>query len=251
MDRAASWRGGPWIMSLKQNQKRRSLLPFVYLNVAATADGKLAPSSREFLPFPSKRDHDHLLELRTGADAVISGARTVDLAPINMGPGSAKYRRIRLKKGLAEYNLRVVVSGSGSLDPKSEIFKHRFSPIIVLVSERAPKAKLKRLEALADEVKVCGEKEIDFMFALRWLREKWRVKRLLCEGGGKINDALLRAGLVDEVHVTLCPIIIGGRNAPTMADGRGASTLAAASQLKMRSMKRIGDELFLVYRVVH
>jgi 2,5-diamino-6-(ribosylamino)-4(3H)-pyrimidinone 5'-phosphate reductase len=225
-------------------------LPFVYLNVATTADGKLAPANRKFIPFGSKRDHDHLLELRTEADAVMSGARTVDLFPVNMGPGPARYRRMRLRNGLAEYNLRIVVSGAGSLDPRSEIFKHRFSPIIVLAAECAPEARLKRLRAVADEVKVCGEKEVDFRVALSWLREKRNVKRLLCEGGGEINDALFRAGLVNEVHLTLCPWIFGGRTAPTLADGTGTRALADADQLRLKSQKRIGDELFLVYEVL-
>jgi 2,5-diamino-6-(ribosylamino)-4(3H)-pyrimidinone 5'-phosphate reductase len=237
--------------SKEKTRKQHGPLPFVYLNVAITADGKLAPANRHFVPFGSRRDHDHLLELRAGADAVMSGARTVDMDRINMGPGPAKYRRMRIRNGLAEYNLRIVVSGSGTLDPESEIFKHRFSPIIVLTTGRASAARLKKLRSLADEVKPCGEKELDFAYALRWLREKWKVKRLLCEGGGEINEALFRAGLVDEVHVTLCPLIFGGRNAPTMADGHGVEKLADANRLKMRSLQRIGDELFLVYQVLH
>src|SRR5271154_5294998 len=95
-------------------------LPFVYLNVATTADGKLAPASRHFVPFGSKRDQQHLLELRAQADAVMSGARTVDLSAVKLGPGGEKYRRERLRRGLTEYNLRVVVSGSGTLNPGAE-----------------------------------------------------------------------------------------------------------------------------------
>jgi riboflavin-specific deaminase-like protein len=224
-------------------------LPFVFLNVATTADGKLAPASRHFIPFGSKRDQEHLLELRTTADAVMSGARTVDLAPVKLGTGGAKYRRMRLRRGLNEQHLRIVVTGSGTLDPDAEIFKHRFSPIIVLTTGRASATKLRRLRELADEVKICGERELDFRFALRWLRAKWRVKRLLCEGGGEINAGLFEAGVVNEIHLTLCPVIFGGRHAPTMADGRGFETLAKAALLEMDSSKRVGDELFLVYRV--
>jgi riboflavin-specific deaminase-like protein len=228
----------------------RGGLPFVYLNVAITADGKLAPANRHFVAFGSKRDQTHMLELRAEADAVMSGARTVDLGPVKMGTGGAKYRARRLKHGLAEYNLRVVVSGAGTLDPEAEIFKHRFSPIIVLTTERAPKSKLRELNKLADAVKVCGKRELDFTEALRWLRAEWKVKRLLCEGGGEINGALFEAGLVDEVHVTLCPIVFGGRTAPTMSDGRGFATLTEAARLELRSQKRVGDEMFLVYKVV-
>ncbi len=227
-----------------------STLPFVLINMAMTADGKIATANRALSSFGSARDHAHLLELRATADAVLAGARTVDLNPINLGPGPAKYRRQRLQHGLAEYNLRVIVSGSGSLNPHAAIFQKHFSPIIILTTRRASKARLKQLAALADEVKVCGAREIDFPAALRWLRDKWNVQRLLCEGGGELNSALFAASLVDELHLTVCPNIFGGREAPTIADGFGAATLADATQLELKSSRRVGDELFLVYRVV-
>jgi riboflavin-specific deaminase-like protein len=225
-------------------------LPFVYINVATTADGKLAPANRHFVPFGSRRDQELLLELRASADAVMSGARTVGPMPVNLGPGPAKYRRMRLKKGLPEYNLRVVVSGSGNLNPKAELFHHRFSPIIVLVTRRAPESKLRRLREVADEVKAFGDTQLNFTEALRWLRKEWGVKRLLCEGGGEVNAGLFQEGLVDEEYHTLCPLVFGGRHAPTMADGDGSPTLASAPRLRLKSLKRLGDELFLVWRAI-
>ncbi|MGH9593067.1 MAG: RibD family protein [Bryobacteraceae bacterium] len=79
------------------------------------------------------------------------------------------------------------------------------------------------------------------------MRQKWKVKRLLCEGGGELNDALFRAGLVDELHLTLCPKVFGGRNAPTIADGVGVLKLSGAARLRLKSARRAGDELFLVF----
>src|SRR5262245_48038704 len=227
----------------------RRQLPFVYINVAMTADGKLAPANRQFVPFGSKRDRELLLELRARADAVMSGARTVDASPVNLGPGPARYRQFRLKRGLAEYNLRVIVSGAATINPRAEIFKRRFSPIIILTTQRASRRRLARLRQLADEVKICGQQEIDFTEAFRWLRKRWNVKRLLCEGGGEVNGALFRADLVDEVYVTICPLIFGGRAAPTLADGDGADVLADTTQLELKSLKRVGAEMYLVYRV--
>ncbi len=213
-----------------------------------TADGKIAHAAREFIPFSSQRDRDHMMELRATADAVMSGARTVELSRATLGPGGAKYQRLRIKRGLSEYNLRIIVSGSGSVDPNAEIFRRKFSPIIILTTGRAGKRRIEKLCALA-EVKICGRTEINFPAALRWLQNKWRVRRLLCEGGGELNDALLRAGLVDELHLTICPKVFGGRNAPTIADGVGEVNLSGASQLSLQSKHRVGDEVFLVYKI--
>ena len=224
-------------------------LPFVYVNFAITADGKIAPANRVFKPFSSKADQELLMELRTRADAVMAGARTVDRYPVNLGPGGKQRREKRKKLGLSEYNLRVVVSGAGTLDPHAEIFKHRFSPIVVLVSERISNRDLRNLQACADEVKVCGRDEVDFVKALEWLRAQWKVKRLLCEGGGALNEALFRAGVVDELYVTISPVIFGGKDAPTLADGKGILHLADATRLKLKSYRRLGDEVFLVFRV--
>ena len=225
-------------------------LPFVLVNMAMTADGKIASTDRVISSFSSTRDHEHLLALRATADAVMAGARTVDSARINLGPGGAKHRRRRIRRGLDEYNLRVIVTGSGTVNPGAEVFRHRFSPILILTTRRAARIRRKTLFSLADDLIARGENEIDFRAALRWLREKWDVKRLLCEGGGELNDALFRAGLVDELHLTICPKLLGGRNAPTIADGLGALRLAGAAGLALKSMKQVGDEQFLVFRTV-
>jgi riboflavin-specific deaminase-like protein len=212
-----------------------------------TADGKIAPANRKFSRFTSQRDGEHMLELRATADAVMSGARTVDLSPVTLGTGSAKYRRLRLERRLAERHLRIVVSGGATLDPAAKIFQRGASPVIVLTTRRAPLHRVRQLRELADEVKGFGEDEIDFKAALRWLRKKWGVKRLLCEGGGEIDGALFRARLVDELHLTISPKIFGGRDAPTIADGRGVASLAQAARFKLKSARRHGNEMFFVF----
>lgn len=215
--------------------------------MAMTADGKIATANRAVHSFGSPRDLAHLYELRATADAVMCGARTVEISQSILGTGGDKFRRQRLKQGLAEYNLRIIVSGSGSINPAAEIFQKRFSPIIVLTTERASVKKLKQLRALADEVKICGKSEINFRTALRWLRMKWNVKRLLCEGGGELNDALFRGGLVDEIHLTICPKIFGGRNAPTIAEGQGFTRLIDSENFELTSINRKKGELFTVF----
>jgi riboflavin-specific deaminase-like protein len=220
--------------------------PFIFINMAMTADAKIATENRAVSTFGSPADHDHLLELRATADAVMAGARTVDTAPINLGPGPARFRRLRLRRGLAEYPLRVLVSGSGSLDPGAEVFRHGFSPILVLTTGRCGQSQKQALESKGAIVQAFGKRELNWRKALAWLRERWGVRRLLCEGGGDLNDALFGEGLVDEVHLTICPFIFGGGRAPTIAEGVGVDRLELASRFRWRMRRRVGDEFFVV-----
>src|SRR5215469_14252896 len=95
---------------------KNSKLPFVFSNFAMTADGKIAFASREFVPFGSERDREHMMELRATAEAVMAGARTVETPGVTLGPGGKRFQRLRLRRGLKEFNLRVIASGSGTLD---------------------------------------------------------------------------------------------------------------------------------------
>jgi len=234
---------------MTERHPKKRALPFLLVNMAMTADGKIATANRAVSSFGSSRDKQNLLELRSTVDAVMAGARTVDLNRVNMGPGPAKYRRLRVQRGLAEYNLRIIVSRSGSINPGAHIFTKRFSRIIVLTTHRAGQRRIDSLRRVADEVRICGKNEIDWAGTLAWLGREWNVRRLLCEGGGELNDALFRGGLVDELHLTICPLIFGGRQAPTICDGEGSQRLAQAVPLGLRRMRRIGAELFLVLRM--
>ncbi|HRZ94137.1 MAG TPA: dihydrofolate reductase family protein, partial [Candidatus Paceibacterota bacterium] len=138
-------------------------------------------------------------------------------------------------------------SGRGSLSPEAEVFRHRHSPIVVLASEAIPGARLRALRAVADEVLIRGRQTVDWGAAFEDLEKRWGVRRLLAEGGARLNAALWAAGLVDELHLTICPRLFGGRASPTIADGPGASRLADAAQMELRSCCRVGDELFVVY----
>ena len=100
---------------MKKPQKKKTPLPFVLVNMAMTADGKIATANRRIHSFSSGRDLEHLYELRATADAVMGGARTVEISRSILGTGGEQFRKLRFKRGLAEYNLRVIVSGSGSI----------------------------------------------------------------------------------------------------------------------------------------
>lgn len=224
--------------------------PFVLVAMALTADGKIATANRAIHTFGTPRDLAQLYALRATADAVLCGARTIDTADVHLGPGPAHYRRRRLEHGLAEFNLRIVVSGSGSVRLDAPFFTRRFSPILILTTQQPGRRRLAELDQAADAVAVCGRTRLDFAAALGWLQTHWHVNRLLCEGGGELNAALFAADLVDEIHLTFCPFVFGGRCAPTLADGLGASRLAQAAPFRLRSFRRVRTECYCIYERV-
>ncbi|HMJ91068.1 MAG TPA: dihydrofolate reductase family protein [Candidatus Acidoferrum sp.] len=228
---------------------QRRELPFVFMNGAVSADGKLALENRSLIQFSSKRDQNFVLQLRATADAVLCGAETVEIFSIDLGADSVACRKKRERKGLPSEPLRVLVSDDGNLDPSARVFQQKLSPVLVLVAERGYKRCAIRLRGKAT-VKSFGKSSVDFVRAFRWLREEFGVKRLLCEGGGETNAALITAGVVDEVHITICPLILRGRNAPTICDGDGARSLKSATRLKLKTVTVVKGELFLTYSVL-
>lgn len=218
--------------------------PYVLINMSMSADGKIANQSRSIHTFGSARDLRNLYQLRATADAILSGARTIEDTGATLGNGGETFRRARLRDGLTEYPIRVVVSGRASISPEAPIWKHRFSPILVSVQSNAPVSRLRRLQEMADAVHVSEGSALDVASLLRWLRVERGVTRLLVEGGAEVNGAFFMAGLVDEVHLTLCPIVLGGRTAPTLADGEGLP-LDRAFGMTISRCKRVGQEVFL------
>jgi riboflavin biosynthesis pyrimidine reductase len=99
-------------------------------------------------------------------------------------------------------------------------------PIVVVLSEKVPDAHLAGLRGEGVSYMFAGSSELDLALALDILNRELGVKRLLLEGGGGTNGAFLRAGLVDELHLVLCPVVDGAKGAPSVFD----STEAEAEQ---------------------
>ncbi len=225
--------------------------PFVLMNLAVSADGKIASADRSITTFGSPRDLAHLYELRATADAILCGARTIEETGATLGNGpdpDGSVRRQRKRRGLAEFPLRVLVSGTGSINRTAPIWSAPSGPLIVLVGNAASASTRDALQALGAEVWRSARRGVDLRDALARLHRERGVQRLLSEGGGQLNAALLEADLVDELHLTHCPLILGGRTAPSPFDGVGFPKLAEATQWRQVLARSIGNERFAVYR---
>ena len=92
-------------------------------------------------------------------------------------------------------------------------------PIVVVLSEQVSDAHLAGLRAEGVSYIFAGKAELDLGLTLEILNRDLGVKRLLLEGGGGTNGAFLRAGLVDEISLILCPAVDGTKGAPSVFDG--------------------------------
>jgi riboflavin biosynthesis pyrimidine reductase len=90
--------------------------------------------------------------------------------------------------------------------------------------------------------------EVDLGEALRWMRSERDIRILLCEGGPTINDQLIRAGLADELFLTLAPKLKGGSGIATIMTGEGFP-VDVSCPLSLISVYRDDDELYLRYRI--
>lgn len=224
-------------------------LPHVEVCMAMTADGKTATADRRFSRFGSRRDIERLYRLRAQADAILCGAATIRQENAALDPGPARFHRLRERAGRPAWPLRIAVSGSGSLEPEGRLFEVGPEPPVVLVTARTAAGRIRRLATRACVAVWPGE-TIDWTACLRWVRRHWGVERLLVEGGGTLNEALFRAGVVRELHLTICPWLVGGERAPSIADGPGVARLGEATRLRLVRRQRGGDELFLSYEVL-
>ncbi len=223
--------------------------PFVTANFALTWDGRISTRRGTPADFSSKKDKHRLVEIRARCDAVLVSAKTLAADNMSMGLPDAALRAARTARGQHEYPLRVLLTNSGRIDPTLRLFTKTFSPIVIFSTARMPARTRAALAAKAD-VWLHESPSVNLAAMLATLRTDYGVKRLVCEGGAQIFRALLTAGLVDELHATLCPRIFGGEKAPTLTGLPGAFHPASVP-LTLKKMEVIGGECFLRYRVGH
>jgi riboflavin-specific deaminase-like protein len=213
--------------------------PFVTANFAITADGRI--STRKFTPsdFSSRLDKRRLVKIRATCDAVLVGARTLAADTMTLGiPGI---------RGV-EPPLRVIVSNGGRISPKLRVFHAPGAPIVIFTTTRMPAATRDSLAGVAD-IFIHPTPAVDLALTLAILRADYGVKRLVCEGGGTLLREFAAADLLDELHLTLCPLVFGGAGAPTLT-GVPGKFLPKSVQLRLAGMRRVGDECFTRWEVI-
>ena len=236
--------------------------------LAISADGKITDVVRSPARFGSANDKAHLEQQVAASDAVLFGNGTLQAYGTTMRVISPELVKQRELQGKPPQPVQIVCSRSVQFDPNLRFFQQPV-PRWLLTGNDADVSN--RLEACStiDELS-CGTGilpvaedgaiskfdrtlttktiagEIDWIDAFQQL-ETLGIKRLAILGGGKLVASVLAAGLIDELWLTVCPLILGGADAPTPVEGKGFLA-DLAPKLELLAVKQVGGEVFLHYR---
>ena len=217
-------------------------LPFVTLKLAATVDGRTATASGEsrWITGPEARRAVHLLRLTHDAVLVGSGTARADDPDLTLRDLGANHQPVR-----------IVIDSQLTHDPASRLGRSaRQTPVWLL---HGPNAPLPRQTAWAGQgatllPTAAHGHHLDLTAALQTLAARG-LTRILCEGGGQLAAALIRAGLVDEVILHSAGALIGDEGRPALGP-LGLTQLAQAPRLTLLSQRRLGADVETHWRLL-
>jgi riboflavin-specific deaminase-like protein len=229
----------------------RAPRPRIIANLAMSVDGKIDSALREGAGFSSRLDRDRMDRLRADADALLVGAATVRTEDPPLHIKDPARRHQRAAAGRREELLVVVVSRRGKIDPGARFLREPAAARVLAVPGDLDPSELAPLDAHvasgALEIFKAGAGAVDLRALVSALQQRGS-KTVLVEGGGELIASFLEADLLDELHVTLCPTLLGGRTAPTPVGGAGWP-IAERRTLQLAGFEQAGNELYLRYDV--
>lgn len=227
--------------------RKERIRPFVLVNVAVSADGKLSTRERRQVKISGPDDFDRVDIIKSGADAIMVGIGTVLADNPSLTIKSAERIQERLSQGRPEHPVRVVVDSLARTPPDAKILHKGPGQRIIVVSENAPPSRIEGLRPLATIITTPGDR-VDLAFLLEELG-KQGIHRLMVEGGGRLISSLFAAGLVDQLSMFIGNMIIGGENAPTLADGEGWIREEEFTRLDLAGVQTLDEGVLISWNI--
>jgi 2,5-diamino-6-(ribosylamino)-4(3H)-pyrimidinone 5'-phosphate reductase len=224
--------------------------PFVFINVAMTADGKIDTFEHKGAGISSAADKVRVLRLRAEADAVMVGGHTLLKEDPKLTVKTGQLRDERKSKGLSENPIKVGVVTRAILKLDGNFMTAGPARKVIFTTSQTTPEQINFLSERGVEVYVLGDQRVNLTLALEILYTLG-VRRLMVEGGGSLNFELLREGLVDELYVYIAPKIFGGQTAPSMVTGEGLVESAALNLKLVDAQVLVEDGGVLIrYRIL-
>jgi 2,5-diamino-6-(ribosylamino)-4(3H)-pyrimidinone 5'-phosphate reductase len=221
--------------------------PFVFVNIAMSADGKISTRERRQVRISGNEDYSRVDRIKAESDAIMVGIGTVLADNPSLTVKSPELRARRRAAGEDENPIRVVVDSRGRIPLDADILQKGSGKRVVAVSREALPETVEALRQHATVV-LAGDETVDLGILLEELYRQG-VRRLMVEGGGTLIWALFAQGLVDELQTFVGNIVIGGKDAPTPADGTGFLREADFARLRIIEAVRLDEGLLIRWSV--
>ncbi|MBP1907969.1 2,5-diamino-6-(ribosylamino)-4(3H)-pyrimidinone 5'-phosphate reductase [Methanolobus bombayensis] len=221
--------------------------PFVFINSAMSADGKISTKERKQVRISGQVDFNRMDELRAGSDAVMVGIGTVLADDPSLTVKSPKLKKERISSGKEENPARIIIDSQARTPLTADIFKKGTGKRFIIVSESAPADKVNLLKEQAT-ILVAGKEKVDLKKTMSELKDQG-IERLMVEGGATLNWGMICSGLVDEIYTFVGNLIIGGKSAPTFTDGEGF-TEKEIQKLELIDTEKIEEGVLLKWKVL-
>lgn len=215
--------------------------PWVKVNFVGSVDGAVSVGGRSRgLSDPNDKK---IFQLgRALADVVLVGAHTALIERYKGIKPDEMPADLRAELGLAPVPPVAVVSRRASIEPTSPLITETSTPTILFTAESVP---AQRRAALADagaDVVVVGDDEVDLVDVLAEL-DRRRLRRVCCEGGPQLFGSMIAADLVDELDLSVAPLLAGGDSSRIASGPLPAEPI----RLRLASVLHADDQLMLRY----
>lgn len=225
--------------------------PDVTVVLAMSADGKIADFRHSPARFGSKNDKAHLEKQIAIADAVLFGASTLQAYGTTLTVTDSSLLQHRENSGKDSQPLHIVITSKANMNPEIRFFKQPVRRWLLTTDEGATnwrhRSEFEQILVFKDNLK-SSQTKINLVAALEYFATIG-IEKLAVLGGGQLVASMIEQNLIDELWLTVCPLILGGTNAPTPVTGAGF-TEKMAPRLELLEVKQVEQEVFLHYRVI-
>jgi riboflavin biosynthesis pyrimidine reductase len=205
-------------------------------NMVSSADGAATVDGRAG-GLGNKTDQQVLGLLRGLADVIIAGAGTVTAEGYGPARARPEYHEIRAAAGQPTAPTMVVVSQRLQLDFESKYFTEASQAPIVVTCASAPDDRLIAARKVADVV-IAGETTVSPALMVGALVERGH-RRLLCEGGPTLLGTVAADGVLDELCLTIAPLLVGGASRRVLE----GPSLEPPLKMALTQLLQDGDDL--------
>jgi riboflavin-specific deaminase-like protein len=219
--------------------------PYTIMLVAVSLDGKIAPERKpggQPNPVGPSLIAPDIMALhnsqRGSVDGIMVGLNCILLDD----------SRLTIRDAQGKNPTRIVLDGLAEMPAGARVLNDD-APTIVGVTADAPQDRVDAFKSKGATIIVCGRgKYVDLSLLVSELAQRWGIRRLLVEGGGTVHRSMIAANLYDEIHLIICPFIIGGARSITPVERSAFWPNETIPWVQLDKAEKLGDYLYVVYK---